>query len=147
MASKLSKIPKPHVGVGGLINAGFFAFDAVSNMREGKGVVKSVVDAGVSFAMNDAMFGLLGGPASFAIMGAELLGMGVDAAMTAGRNKAQAVQQRTTGFGKVGGYNFNDNQYSATMRQRALQSIGGSQGATRNAFGNEARKRASSISY
>jgi hypothetical protein len=146
MASKMKNVPKkggiPRMGVGGLINTGFFAYDAISGMSEGKGVVKSVVDAGVSFAINDAMFGLLGGPASFAIMGAELLGIGVDAAMTAGRAKAQGVEQRTSGFGKVGGYNYNDNQYSATMRQRALQSIGGNQGVVRNAFGNEARKRA-----
>jgi hypothetical protein len=146
MANQI-KSKLPHVGMGGLMNIGFMAFDTISGVSEGKGVVKSVVDAGVSFALNDAMFGLLGGPATMAVMGAQLLGAGVDYGLKVGRDKAQAVQQRTTGFGKVGGGGYNDNQYSATMRQRAMQSIGGNQGMVRNAFGNEARKRASSISY
>ena len=146
MANQI-KSKLPHIGVGGAINAGSFAFDAISNMKEGRGVVKSVVDAGVSFALNDAMFGLLGGPATMAIMGAELLGAGIDYGLKTGRDKAKAVQQRTTGFGKVGGGGYNDNNYSATMRQRAMQAIGGNQGMVRNAFGSEARKRATSISY
>lgn len=135
------------MGIGGALNTAFLAFDTYSGIKEGKGVVKSVVDAGISFALNDAMFGLLGGPAAMTIMGAQLLGAGIDAGLQAGRAKAKGIEQRSNGFGKVGGYNYNDNQYSATMRQRSMQAIGGSQGITRNAFGNEARKRASSISY
>lgn len=145
MASKMGlKLPKP--GFGGALNAGFVAIDAVSNMSEGNGVVKSIAKAGVDFAINDAVMGFLGGPASIALMGAQIGKMGVDAVLSVGRDKVDKVKQNTNGLGKVGGA-YNDNQYAATMRQRSLQAIGGSQGMTRNAFGNEARKRASSISY
>lgn len=145
MANKMGiKIPKP--GFGGILNGGFVAIDAVANMSEGNGVVKSIAKAGVDFAINDAVMGFLGGPASIALMGAQIGGTAVDAGLAIGRDKVNKTMHNTTGLGKVGGA-YNDNQYAATMRQRSLQAIGGSQGMTRNAFGNEARRRASSISY
>lgn len=141
---KKLKIPKP--GFGGVINGAFIAVDAGMNIAEGQGVVKSVLKAGVDFAINDAIMGVVGIAPSMAFMGVQLAGAGVDAGLAIGREKAQKTRQNFTGIGKIGG-DFNDNRYSATMRQRSMQSIGGNSGMVRNAMGNEARKRASSISY
>lgn len=135
------------LSVGNAINGAFVGYDAISNIKEGKGVVKSIAKAGIDFAITDAMFAALGGPAGTALMVAQFGKMGLDLALASGKQKVENTKNNLTGTGRVGGYQFNDNEYSATMRQRSLNAIGGSQGITRNALGNEARKRASSISY
>lgn len=135
------------IGVGThLFNGAFVAYDAYSNIKEGNGIVKSVAKAGVNFAINDAITGIVGGPAILGIAAIQIGAMGYEALMDNGREKAQKTKHNVTGTGHVGGY-FNDNANAATMRQRSLQAIGGAQAQTRNAFGNEARRRASTISY
>lgn len=138
------KIPKP--GIGGVLNGAFVAVDAAMNMSEGQGVIKSIGKAAVDFAITDAVMGFIGGPASIALMAAQIGGVALDATLAAGRQKAMKTGRNFSGLGFTGG-DYNDNKYAATMRQRSLQSMGGSQGMTRQTFGNEARRRASTISY
>lgn len=133
--------------LGNIINGISVGGDAISNMKEGKGVVKSVAKAGIDYVIQDAVFAALGGPAGLALMGTQFAKIGLDLTLALGKQNVENTKANITGIGKVGGYKYNDNEYSATMRQRSLDAIGGSQGITRNALGNEARKRASTISY
>ena len=130
-----------------LLNVGFTGLDAAGNMAEGQSVVGSIAKAAAGFAWQDIQMGMLGGPAATALMLADLGKMGVDMALANGREKAGKVKNATTGFGTMGNGSFADNNYSATMRQRALQDIGGTQGATRNILGSEARRRSGYINY
>lgn len=139
MASKIDVVTH-------LINGATVASDAYSNIKEGNGIVKSVAKAGVNFAINDAIMGIVGGTAMLGIAALQIGKIGYDALMENGREKAINTKHNVTGTGHVGGY-FKDNANAATMRQRALQAIGGAQAQTRNAFGSEARRRASTISY
>lgn len=138
MASKVS--------IGTIANVGFTALDVASNMSEGHGVISSVARAGLSFAINDIETAVLGTPIMLGLAAIQLGKIGADAAFAVGREKVQKVKHNTTGLGHVGGY-FNDNQYGATMRQRSLTAIGGAQSQMRNALGNEARHRASTVAY
>ena len=135
------------IGIGThLFNGATVAFDAYSNIKEGNGIVKSVAKAGIDFAINDAIMGFIGGNAMLGIAALQIGKIGYDALMENGREKAINTKHNVTGTGHIGGY-FKDNENAATMRQRALQAIGGAQAQTRNAFGSEARRRASTISY
>ena len=135
MASKISM--GTHI-----FNGAFVALDAYSSIKEGNGVIKSVAKAGVNFAVNDIITGVIGGPATLGLVALQVGKMGYDVAMGVGREKAEKTKHNFTGTGRVGGY-FQDNKNAATMRQRSLQAIGGMQAQTRNALGNEARRRAS----
>ena len=139
MASKIDVVTH-------LINGATVASDAYSNIKEGNGIVKSVAKAGIDFAINDAIMGFIGGNAMLGIAALQIGKIGYDALMENGREKAINIKHNVTGTGHIGGY-FKDNENAATMRQRALQAIGGAQAQTRNAFGSEARRRASTISY
>lgn len=130
-----------------LANVAFTGMDAAGNMMDGQSVVGSIAKAAAGFAVQDAMMGLLGGPAATALMLADIGKMGVDMALANGREKAGKIRGATTGFGTMGNGSFADNKYSATMRQRALQEIGGAQGATRNILGSEARRRSAYTNY
>ena len=134
------------INFGHVLNAGCVAFDAIGSMKEGNGVVKSIAKAGVNYVINDAVAGLLGGPVMLGLAAVQIGKVGYDMAMDVGRQKADKVKNNVTGTGHMGGY-FADNKNAATMRQRSLQAIGGAQAQTRNALGNEARKRASSVIY
>lgn len=128
-------------------NVLFTGIDAAGNMADGHSVVGSVAKAGANFLLQDAMMGMMGGPATWAMMGGQIGKMGVDMALANGREKTQDVKKSIGGFGQIGNGSFADNNYSATMRQRGIQEIGGAQGATRNILGSEARRRSAYISY
>ena len=132
------------------LNVGLMAagptIEAGVDIANGKGVVKSVVKAGTNFAVNDAISGLVGGPAMWAMLGGQLAWEGAKMYGNYARGKGERVGRNITGTGKVG-VGFMDTEYAATMRQRGLESIGGHQGLVRNALGSEARRRAYNIRY
>lgn len=128
-------------------NVLFTGVDAAGNMADGHSVVGSIAKAGANFLLQDAMMGMMGGPATWAMMGAQVGKMVIDGALAEGREKTQNVRKSIGGFGQMGNGSFADNNYSATMRQRGIQEIGGAQGATRNMLGSEARRRSGYINY
>ena len=123
-----------------------FAVDVYGGIHDGKGVVKSVAKSAVSFAVNDILTGAIGIPAMMAIQFAP---MAVDMASATAKMGREKAKHNMTALakGNVGGGMFQDNEYGATMRQRQLQAMGGDTGQIRNAFGNEARRRATNTNY
>lgn len=133
--------------IGPALNYGLPAWGAYSDIKEGKGVVKSIAKAGVDWAVGDAVFGMLGmGPGLVAMGGMLAVGM-ADAALTSGREDARNLKKKFTGTGRMGAGLQNDSEFAATMRQRQLQQMGGHQGIARQALGSEARRRAAGIRY
>jgi hypothetical protein len=120
---------------------------AAGDIIDGKSVVGSIAKAGADMLVQDAVMGLMGGPASWALMGADFVKMGADMALANGRQTTSKLKKTVGGFGTMGNGSFADNNYSATMRQRAMQEIGGAQGANRNILGSEARRRSAYINY
>ena len=130
----------------GKIGAGIgAAMEIGGRLHDGKGVVSAVAGGLASFAVQDIITGIIGGPAMMALQMAPLIVEGAGAMASMGREKAKHNMSAISG-GNVGGY-FNDNNYSATMRQRQLQAMGGDTAQTRQLFGNEARRRAMNVSY
>lgn len=122
------------------------AMDVYSGVHDGKGFVKSVASAGVSFVMNDILTSVIGMPAMMAIQFAPMIADAAGAVGKMGREKAKH-NMTALSSGNVGGGYFQDNEYGATMRQRQLQAMGGDTGQIRSAFGNEARRRATNTNY
>ena len=145
--SKVSKIKQGSgISMGGvLLNVAFTAPGLISDIKSGEGVVKSVAKAGYEWVKADLQMALLGGPATFALMGAQLAKLGIDTGLQVGREKMQNSKKNMPSG--VIGRGFQDNEYAATMRQRSIQAMGGHQQMTRNAFGNEARRRSYMANY
>ena len=145
--SKVSKIKQGSgISMGGvLLNVAFTAPGLISDIKSGEGVVKSVAKAGYEWVKADLQMALLGGPATFALMGAQLAKLGIDTGLQVGREKMQNSKSNMPSG--VIGRGFRDNEYAATMRQRSVQAMGGHQQMTRNAFGNEARRRSYMANY
>lgn len=129
------------------LNVGVPTISAYGDIKEGKGVVKSVAKAGVDWAIGDAIFGLLGAGPGLAVMAGTVAYAATDAAIKAGQENARNAKHGWSGTGKMGQGLRNDSEYSATMRQRQLQQMGGHQGLARQALGSEARRRAAGINY
>ena len=131
---------------GGIMSAFGVGLDIYSGVHDGQGIVKSVAKAGVNFVINDLITGAIGVPAMMAIQFAPMI---VDAAEAVGKMGREKAKHNMTALssGNVGGGYFKDNEYGATMRQKQLQAMGGDTAQIKNAFGNEARRRAMSISY
>lgn len=128
------------------LNVGLSAVSVGADIAGGKGVVKSVASGALDFAKWEIISGLIGTPAMWAYTAYQVGSVATNALIENGRGKADKTNRNTTGTGKVGN-GFYDNDYSATMRQRGLEAIGGHQGITNNALGSEARRRASNIRY
>lgn len=127
--------------------AGIPTVQAVSDIRKGNGVVKSIGKAGMDFAISDVMTGVIG-------FKAMLIKAGLDVGLEVGKssvrelqNKGRKVGRSINGTGRMGNGIFVDNEHAATMRQRSLEAIGGHQQIARNALGSEARRRAAHIRY
>lgn len=142
--SVLSGVGKA-VGIG--LNVGLPTIQAYGDIKEGKGVVRSVAKAGVDWAVGDAVMGFLGMGPGLALMAGAGVVAGADAAIKAGQNNAMKSKRSFSGTGNMGAGLGNDSGYAATMRQRQLQQMGGHQGMARQALGSEARRRASNIRY
>lgn len=132
-------------GVG--LNIGVPTYQAYGDMKEGKGVIRSVTKAGVDWAIGDAMMGFLGMGPGLALMVGTGVVAGADAAIKAGQGYARNAKKAFSGTGVMGVGLINDSDYAATMRQRQLQQMGGHQGIARQSLGSEARRRASNVRY
>lgn len=130
-----------------VLDLGLSGAMVVSDIAQGKGVVKSIGAGLFEYAKWDIIGGIVGGPAMGAYMLSQLGALGVNMAIEAGRAKADNLSRNTPAPGIVGGYGFFDNQNAYTMRQRSLAAIGGHQGMVNNALGSEARRRAYNIRY
>lgn len=128
------------------LNIGLSVVSVAADIGEGKGVAKSIGSGALEFAKWEIISGLVGGPAMLAYTAYQIGSVVADVAIDAGREKTSKIKRNTTGTGNIGG-EFLDNAYTATMRQRGLEAIGGHQGMTYNALGSEARRRASNIRY
>ena len=128
-----------------VFSAGFLGLSIYSGIKEGNGVIKSTVKGLGEFALQEAITGLIGGPASMALAFAPMIADGMTAMSKVGREKAQH-NMLALSTGRIGG-KINDNEYAATMRQRQIQSMGGNLAQTRQLFGSEARRRSININY
>lgn len=128
------------------LNIGLTAFSVGSDIVEGKGVAKSIGAGAIDFAKWEIISGLVGGPAMFAYTAYQLGSAAIDISLEVGKEKTAKITKGVSGTGTVG-RGFYDNDYTATMRQRSLEAIGGHQGIVNNALGSEARRRASNIRY
>lgn len=130
-----------------VLDIGLSSAMVVSDIAQGKGIVKSIGSGVLEYAKWDIIGGIVGGPAMAAYMLSQLGAVGVNIALETGRGKADKVSRNAPAPGIVGGYGFFDNQNAYTMRQRSLAAIGGHQGMVNNALGSEARRRAYNIRY
>lgn len=119
---------------------------AVSDIAQGKGVVKSVAKGAVSFGVDDVVSGLVGSKMMLAKFVFDIGRAGANAYIDHSKEKGNKVG-RTGPNGANIGRGFVDNENSYTMRQRSLQAMGGHQAMARNALGSEARRRATGIRY
>lgn len=128
------------------LNVGLSVMSVGVDIGSGKGVAKSIGSGALDFAKWEIISGLLGNGPMLAYTAATIGFASANALIDNGREKANKVNRNVTGTGRVGG-GFYDNDFSATMRQRGLEAIGGHQGIVNNALGSEARRRASNIRY
>ena len=128
-----------------VLSTGFLGFNIYSGIKEGNGVIKSTVKGLGEFALQEAITGLIGVPASMALAFAPMVVDGMTAMTKVGREKAQHNMSALS-TGSIGG-RVNNNEYAATMRQRQIQNMGGNLAQTRQLFGSEARRRSVNIKY
>lgn len=133
------------LGVG--LNVGLPVIQAYGDIKEGKGVVKSVAKAGVDWAIGDAVMGMIGMGPGLALMASGIAVTAADMAIKSGQETARNTKKSISGTGVMGRGIGNDSEFAATMRQRQLQQMGGHQGIARQALGSEARRRSASIRY
>lgn len=129
------------------INSIFPAIDFYDNYKSGDGVAKSAIKAGANFAFYEIMQGIIGGGPMLAIGAASMAGVGVNALISHGRQNSQTMRSKISGTGGIGSGKLLESEHTGTMRQRALEQMGGHQALTRQALGSEARKRSMMVRY
>ena len=131
------------------VNAAFIGMDFFSSLKEGNSVSKSALTAGINFVKADLMTGIIGFPQQMALMAGQLAIAGIKAGIQAGQENAKTINKITkgNGYGRIGTGSFQDNNYAATMRQRAMQEMNAYNQMNRNALGSEARRRSTYVNY
>ena len=128
-----------------VFSAGFLGLSIYSGIKEGDGIIKSTAKGIGTLVLQEAITGLIGVPASMALAFAPMVADGISAMGKTGREKAQHNMMALS-TGNIGG-RVNNNEYTATMRQRQIQNMGGNLAQTRQLFGSEARRRSVNINY
>lgn len=118
------------------LNVGFTGIDAISRIKEGEGVVSSVAKATATAVATDTVFGFLGAPVAFGLIGTQLATAGIGMVAEEAKDSSRRANRGLNG--RVGG-GFYDSQNAYTMRQRSLQKMNTMDDRVRSTLGSEAR--------
>jgi len=128
--ASLSSVTKA-ANIGDVLNVVGGISDYKQARKEGNNAVVSIAKAVGSFAFYEML-----GPASFALIGAQVVGSLVPATA---QHTAKSMGQRYRSAGKFGSGHFNMTEAGYTMRQRSLNAIRNNGLNTQSVLGNEAR--------